>query len=119
MIRSIPTEDTNQCKAPTDGVRRRSRCSPGAPARARAKSPESRIAFPLEASIARQQFAQAPHPCQFAQALRDRSPPARLFTQSGDMLGGKPCLSSAAPSVFPKVDDEIVLRGGNCELNVQ
>ena len=66
-----------------------------ASARARAKSPESRIAFPLEASIARQQFAQAPHPCQFAQALRDRSPPARLFTQSGELLGGR----NASPRV--------------------
>jgi hypothetical protein len=57
-----------------------------APARACAKTPKSPIAFPLEARIARLQSTLAPLPCQSAQALRDRSPPARLFTQSGELI---------------------------------
>ena len=58
-----------------------------AAARACAKTPKSRIAFPLEARIARLQSTLAPLPCQSAQAPRDRSPPARLLTQSGRLLG--------------------------------
>jgi hypothetical protein len=59
-----------------------------AAARGCVKTPISRIAFPLEARIARLQSTLAPLPCQSAQALRDRSPPARLFTQSGELLCG-------------------------------
>ena len=51
------------------------------------ETPKSRIAFPLQARIARLQSTLAPLPCQSAQAPRDRSPPARLFTQSGELLG--------------------------------
>jgi hypothetical protein len=50
---------------------------------------KSRIAFPLEARIARLQCTLAPLPGQSAQALRDRSPPARLFTQSGELFGSR------------------------------
>jgi len=57
-----------------------------APARGCVKTPKSRISFPLEARIARPQCTLAPLPGQSAQALRDRSPPARLFTQSGELL---------------------------------
>ena len=60
-----------------------------AAARGSAKTPKSRIAFPLEARIARLQSTLAPLPCQSAQALRDRSPPARLFTQCGELLGAR------------------------------
>ena len=62
-------------------------CPSRAAARGCVKTPESRIAFPLEARIARLQSTLAPLPCQSAQALRDWSPPARLFTQSGEVLG--------------------------------
>ena len=58
-----------------------------ASARGCAKSPESRFAFPLEARIARLQSTLVPLLYQSAQALRDRSPPARLFTQSGELFG--------------------------------
>ena len=61
--------------------------SASAPVRGCVKTPESRIAFPLEARIARLQCTLAPLPSQSAQASRDRSPPARLFTQSGEVLG--------------------------------
>ena len=62
--------------------------STSAPARGCVKTPKSPIAFPLQARIARLQCTLAPLPGQSAQALRDRSPPARLFTQSGEVLGG-------------------------------
>ena len=52
-----------------------------------ANTPKSPIAFPLKAGIARPQSALAPLPCQSAQALRERSPPAPPFTQSGGRLG--------------------------------
>jgi hypothetical protein len=64
-----------------------------AAARGCVKTPNSPIAFPLEARIARLQSTLAPLPCQSAQALRDRSPPARLFTQSGELLGGASAVS--------------------------
>ena len=63
-------------------------CLSRAAARACAETPKSQIAFPLTAGVARLQSTLAPLPRQSAQALRDRSPPARLFTQSGEVLGG-------------------------------
>ena len=49
-----------------------------AAARACAETPKSRIAFPLTARVARLQSTLAPLPGQSVQALRDRSPPARV-----------------------------------------
>jgi len=69
-------------------VSRRSWCLSRAAARGCVKTPKSPIAFPQEAGTARLQSTLAPLPCQSAQAPRDRSPPARLFTQSGEVLGG-------------------------------
>ena len=60
-----------------------------AAARGCVKTPNSPIAVPLEARIARLQSTLAPLRCQSAQALRDRSPPARLFIQSGELLAGQ------------------------------
>jgi hypothetical protein len=60
-----------------------------ASARGCGKTPNSPIAFPLGTRIARLQSTLAPLPCQSAQALGDGSPPARLFTQSGEPLGGR------------------------------
>ena len=71
-------------------VSRRSWCLSRAAARGCVKTPNSPIAFPLEARIARLQCTLAPLPSQSAQALSDRSPPARLFTQSGELLGDLP-----------------------------
>jgi len=62
------------------------------------KTPNSPIAFPLEARIAHLQSTLAPLPCQSAQAQRDRSPPARLFTQSGELLASP--IGMAASSIL-------------------
>ena len=62
-------------------------CTSRAAKRGCLKAPKSRIAFPPEARIARLQSTLGPLPCQSAQALRDRPPPARVFTQSGELLG--------------------------------
>jgi len=64
-----------------------------ASARARVKSPESRIAFPPTGLPARPKNELNPLHRDSAQAQRDRSPPVRLFTQSGELLGG--CLFRA------------------------
>jgi hypothetical protein len=58
-----------------------------ATARVCAKTPKSQIKFPLEARIARQQWAMVPLPDQSAQVQQVSSPPARLFTRSGKWLG--------------------------------
>ena len=74
-----------------------------ASARAHVKSPESRIAFPPTGLPARPRNELNPLHRDSAQAQRDRSPPVRLFTQSGELLGGgqhsAPGLSRRSPNL--------------------
>jgi hypothetical protein len=58
-----------------------------ASARACVKSPESRIAFPPTGLPARSQDGLNPLHRDSVQAQRVRSPPVRLFTQSGELFG--------------------------------
>ena len=89
-LKPLPTEGGMAGAGPAAGLDEEAdrQRAESASARGCVKTPKSRIAFPLEARIARLQCTLAPLPGQSVQALRARSPPARVFTQSGKVLGG-------------------------------